>query len=163
MSCLFFPYFTSSCFVFKPSRLFSLSIKAWLIAIKFLFIIIIIFYFHFKDVSVIWTSFRQDFYIATFSRRASRGHEAARSEKHLRLLSDRAQTLHNDRTFYSKQSYCFCFFHFNGFWRRNDVTVLKANFQLSIMAQNVWYSERTHWDKVKCEEIIEKARSDLKI
>ena len=45
-----------------------------------------------------------------FTRRASRGHEAARSEKLLRLLSDRAQTLHNDRTFYSKQSYCFCFF-----------------------------------------------------
>ena len=44
------------------------------------------------------------------SRRASRGHEAARSEKLLRLLSDRAQTLHNDRTFYSKQSYRFCFF-----------------------------------------------------
>ena len=43
------------------------------------------------------------------SRRASRGHEAARSEKLLRLLSDRAQTLHNDRTFYSKQSYRFCF------------------------------------------------------
>ena len=44
------------------------------------------------------------------TRRASRGHEAARSEKLLRLLSDRAQTLHNDRTFYSKQSYRFCFF-----------------------------------------------------
>ena len=44
------------------------------------------------------------------ARRASRGHEAARSEKLLRLLSDRAQTLHNDRTFYSKQSYRFCFF-----------------------------------------------------
>ena len=43
------------------------------------------------------------------TRRASRGHEAARSEKLLRLLSDRAQTLHNDRTFYSKQSYRFCF------------------------------------------------------
>ena len=48
--------------------------------------------------------------IIFFSRRASRGHEAARSEKLLRLLSDRAQTLHNDRTFYSKQSYRFCFF-----------------------------------------------------
>ena len=46
----------------------------------------------------------------TRTRRASRGHEAARSEKLLRLLSDRAQTLHNDRTFYSKQSYRFCFF-----------------------------------------------------
>ena len=44
------------------------------------------------------------------ARRASRGHEAARSEKLLRLLSDRAQTLHNDRTFYSKQSYRFFFF-----------------------------------------------------
>ena len=44
-----------------------------------------------------------------FSRRASRGHEAARLEKRLGLLSDRAQTLHNDRTFYSKQSYRFCF------------------------------------------------------
>ena len=70
-----------------------------------------------------------------FPRRASRGHEAARSEKLLRLLSDRAQTLHNDRTFYSKQSYRFFFLHFNGFWRGNDVTVLKANFQLSLMAQ----------------------------
>ena len=39
------------------------------------------------------------------SRRARRGHEAACSEKLLRLLSDRAQTLHNNRTFYSKQSY----------------------------------------------------------
>ena len=78
------------------------------------------------------------------ARRASRGHEAARSEKLLRLLSDRAQTLHNDRTFYSKQSYRFCFFHFNGFWRGNDVTVLKANFQLSLMAQKVYDSERTH-------------------
>ena len=38
------------------------------------------------------------------------GHEAVRSEKLLRLLSDRAQTLHNDRTFYSKQWYRFCFF-----------------------------------------------------
>ena len=47
---------------------------------------------------------------ASITRRASRGHEAARSEKLLRLLSDRAQTLHNDRTFYSKQSYRFCFF-----------------------------------------------------
>ena len=45
-----------------------------------------------------------------YSRRASRGHEAARSEKLLRFLSYRAQTLHNDRTFYSKQSYRFCFF-----------------------------------------------------
>ena len=44
------------------------------------------------------------------SRRASRGHEAARSEKLLLFLSYRAQTLHNDRTFYSKQSYRFCFF-----------------------------------------------------
>ena len=78
------------------------------------------------------------------TRRASRGHEAARSEKLLRLLSDRAQTLHNDRTFYSKQSYRFCFFYFNGFWRGNDVTVLKANFQLSLMAQKVYDSERTH-------------------
>ena len=42
-------------------------------------------------------------------RRATRGHEAACSEKLLRLLSDRAQTLHNDRNFNSKQSYCFCF------------------------------------------------------
>ena len=48
--------------------------------------------------------------VEDYSRRASRGHEAARSEKLLRLLSDRAQTLHNDRTFYSKQSYRFCFF-----------------------------------------------------
>ena len=78
------------------------------------------------------------------TRRASRGHEAARSEKLLRLLSDRAQTLHNDRTFYSKQSYRLFFFHFNGFWRENDVTVLKANFQLSLMAQKVYDSERTH-------------------
>ena len=44
------------------------------------------------------------------TRRASRGHEAARSENLSRLLSDRVQTLHNDRTFYSKQSYRFCFF-----------------------------------------------------
>ena len=48
-------------------------------------------------------------YSKSQTRRASRGHEAARSEKLLRLLSDRAQTLHNDRTFYSKQSYRFCF------------------------------------------------------
>ena len=34
--------------------------------------------------------------------RTSRVHEAARSEKLLGLLSDRAQTFHNDRTFYSK-------------------------------------------------------------
>ena len=33
------------------------------------------------------------------TRRASRGHEAARSEKLLRLLSDRAQTLHKDLNF----------------------------------------------------------------
>ena len=45
-----------------------------------------------------------------YTRRASRGHEAARSENLSRLLSDRVQTLHNDRTFYSKQSYRFCFF-----------------------------------------------------
>ena len=44
-----------------------------------------------------------------FPRRARRGHEAACSEKRLRLLSDRAQTLLNNRTFYSKQSYRFCF------------------------------------------------------
>ena len=50
-----------------------------------------------------------------YTRRASRGHEAARSEKLLRLLSDRAQTLHNDRTFYSKQSYRFCFFILTAF------------------------------------------------
>ena len=43
------------------------------------------------------------------TRRARRGHEAACSEKLLRLLSDRAQTLHNDRNFNSKQSYRFCF------------------------------------------------------
>ena len=43
------------------------------------------------------------------TRRARRGHEAACSEKLLRLLSDRAQTLLNNRTFYSKQSYRFCF------------------------------------------------------
>ena len=43
------------------------------------------------------------------ARRARRGHEAACSEKLLRLLSDRAQTLHNDRNFNSKQSYRFCF------------------------------------------------------
>ena len=43
------------------------------------------------------------------TRRARRGLEAACSEKLLRLLSDRAQTLHNNRTFYSKQSYRFCF------------------------------------------------------
>ena len=78
------------------------------------------------------------------ARRASRGHEAARSEKLLRFLSYRAQTLHNDRTFYSKQSYRFCFFILTGFWRENDVTVLKANFQLSLMAQKVYDSERTH-------------------
>ena len=35
-------------------------------------------------------------------------------------------------------------FYFNGFWRENDVTVLKANFQLSLMAQKVYDSERTH-------------------
>ena len=51
----------------------------------------------------------QESKIKFVTRRASRGHEAARSEKLLRLLSDRAQTLHNDRTFYSKQSYRFCF------------------------------------------------------
>ena len=70
------------------------------------------------DTSLRWkpflidTSLRQTpLSIGNFStRRASRGHEAARSEKLLRLLSDRAQTLHNDRTFYSKQSYRFCFF-----------------------------------------------------
>ena len=45
----------------------------------------------------------------TKPRRARRGHEAACSEKLLRLLSDRAQTLHNDRNFNSKQSYRFCF------------------------------------------------------
>ena len=38
----------------------------------------------------------------------------------------------------------FLFFDFNGFWRENDVTVLKANFQLSLMAQKVYDSERTH-------------------
>ena len=51
---------------------------------------------------------RSDFKQSTlpfFSRRASRVHEAARSEKLLGLLSDRAQTLYSDRTFYSKQSY----------------------------------------------------------
>ena len=36
------------------------------------------------------------------------------------------------------------FFFFNGFWRGNDVTVQKANFQLSLMAQKVYDSERTH-------------------
>ena len=35
------------------------------------------------------------------------------------------------------------FFDFNGFWRRNDVTVLKANFHFSLMAPKLYDSERT--------------------
>ena len=48
------------------------------------------------------------------------------------------------------------FFDFNGFWRENDVTVLRANFHFPVMAEKVHDSD-------KCENIIEKARSVLKI
>ena len=71
-----------------------------------------------------------------FSHQASRGLEAACSEKLLGLLSDRAQTLHNDRTFYPKQLYRFCFFYFNGFWPENDNTALiKSQISISMLWQ----------------------------
>ena len=67
-------------------------------------------------------------------------------EQLLGVLSDKAQTSHNDRTFHSNESYdfCFVFFCFNGFWRENDVTVLEANFHLHLIAQKVDDSERTY-------------------
>ena len=46
------------------------------------------------------------------------------------------------------------FFDFNVFWRRNDVTVLKANFHFSLMATKLYFSEKTRWDKVKCAKNI---------
>ena len=78
------------------------------------------------------------------TRRASREHKAEPWKKLLGVLSDKAQTLQYDRTFHSKQSHDFCFFDFNGFWRENDVTVLKANFHFPLVAQKVDDFERTH-------------------
>ena len=75
--------------------------------------------------------------------KASRGHKAAPSEQLLSVLSDIAQTSHNDRTFHSKKSYDFVFY-FNGFWRENDVTALKANFHFLLIAQKEGDFERTH-------------------
>ena len=95
----------------------------------------------------------------------TRGHKAARSVKLLCLLSDRAHTLHNDRTLFLQTivlCFFFCFFffclfvfYFNCFlhflWLKNDVTAVKANFHFPVMARKVHDSERTLRDKVKCE------------
>ena len=79
----------------------------------------------------------------TVTRGASRGHKAAPSEQLLSVLSDRAQTSHNDRTFHSKKSYDFCFLMLTVFGGKMT-SALKANFHFLLIAQKMGDFERTH-------------------
>ena len=61
---------------------------------------------------------------------AKSGHSGTTFAVFIRLCS----SLQDGRTLYSKQSYVFLFFEFNGFWRENDVTRLTARLKFYLMA-----------------------------